>query len=1081
MAERARTVRVSGLPTDIEDDRLKDKLLIHFLRRRNGGGEVESVSIVKATSECALITFEDSGVAQRVIQHSRHILEVDGKRHKVTVTEHWECPDPDKVILSLSATVNYSQLPGGLIALTSIQKSHPDVKISCHATKELYTLRGAYSKVQAALVQLLGPPGGFQPVETNHSDQPATSSSFTPQTTHKPNIQDLEDHGKKPNKQRIQKEKDRRVRPPNEYNPASYGHPTLGGYSWADPEGEHPTTPEDFSLIVDADMFQYLKKHCQKEYQKILRNYSVEVVDVTNQGLTTLFLQLETGGDEDGRGQERMKLAKKAISWLYQENETKIRRAQLPKNILSPRGGLQRAVENLSVRLPKLLLNEDAQNIYIIGSSSDVSEAKQFLLLDHGEEKEDLSSLLRHSPYDSPGTSTHAGTHMLPAISSSGVDPVDDRLSYLLRSEEDDRKDEGARKYKLAARFKDSGIGALSSRPTDFSLRGLSSPNKQAHVGPVLGRNVFSDVPGEGVPRAQAQNTGGDILFNNGNALSPARNKTPPNSHSTDTQPKSITTPLSGGSSSRPPAGSGSSLRRASSFSGTPQQKAQIVGQKSQEDPGKTRGRSSSFSNQPGSLKQEVYTAEITLSSIMWQHIKEVYSTRVDDLTSDVQAKETSSRGGTDVTVILRGASWAKVTSCQQGLQKLLDSVGVDFSLQELKLSELGITDNSDENLLACCAEARSQFKKVTFHILSSSLFLCGPKKLCSEVKASLLEVFSGVLAPSPDDSSSTSASSWYPSTFLQTNEGLGAGLQSYSSPQAMLESQTSPADVTDSRQERTANHRSYLQETELTNGSITQVSVKKDPVIKEKLKVVTTTEMEVKTGNERSASHLNGEGSTTSTVKDNREKNTQKDSTQQSQFEFHDTPEESRLATGGPECICLCGRSDKLMKKTKCGATFCSECLDAVHSQCKVCHKAEQTPLGSQGKMETSKIHLSLPGHKRDTAIKIIYIIPDGIQGERHPSPGKPFKGGVFEAFFPDCEETRKLLPRLQKAFRKGLTFTVAEKATGAKVIWDCIPHKTSVHGGRLSGYPDSSYLTRLSAVLTSKGIEETSVKSSE
>lgn len=59
MAERSRTVRASGLPTDTEDGRLKDKLFIHFLRARNGGGEIESVTIVKATPVSALITFED--------------------------------------------------------------------------------------------------------------------------------------------------------------------------------------------------------------------------------------------------------------------------------------------------------------------------------------------------------------------------------------------------------------------------------------------------------------------------------------------------------------------------------------------------------------------------------------------------------------------------------------------------------------------------------------------------------------------------------------------------------------------------------------------------------------------------------------------------------------------------------------------------------------------------------------------------------------------------------------------------------------------------------------------------------------
>ena len=63
MAERGRTVRVSGLPADIEDERLRDKLIIHFLRARNGGGEIDSVTIAKATPVSALITFE-SGEGQ---------------------------------------------------------------------------------------------------------------------------------------------------------------------------------------------------------------------------------------------------------------------------------------------------------------------------------------------------------------------------------------------------------------------------------------------------------------------------------------------------------------------------------------------------------------------------------------------------------------------------------------------------------------------------------------------------------------------------------------------------------------------------------------------------------------------------------------------------------------------------------------------------------------------------------------------------------------------------------------------------------------------------------------------------------
>ncbi|KAM6904498.1 putative E3 ubiquitin-protein ligase DTX2 [Xenentodon cancila] len=125
-------------------------------------------------------------------------------------------------------------------------------------------------------------------------------------------------------------------------------------------------------------------------------------------------------------------------------------------------------------------------------------------------------------------------------------------------------------------------------------------------------------------------------------------------------------------------------------------------------------------------------------------------------------------------------------------------------------------------------------------------------------------------------------------------------------------------------------------------------------------------------------------------------------------------------------------------------------------------------------GEMKTSKLQMSLPGHTKDCVIKITYRIPDGIQGVNHPSPGKPFKGGLFEAFLPDSASTKKLLPRLEKAFRQGLTFTVTGSGEEAKVTWGCIPHKTSIHGGKAQkGYPDSNYLTRLSSVLNKHELE--------
>ncbi|KAM6904793.1 RNA-binding protein 43-like [Xenentodon cancila] len=499
MAEPGRTVRVTGLPTDVQDERLKDKLFIHFLRSRNGGGEIDSVTIANETPVSALITFEDSIVAQRVIQLSQHILEVDEKKYKLTATQPRISLDPDQIILRLSATINCNHLPWGVTALTSLYERYPGVQITYHATEQICTLSGSYSNVQAVLAQLLDhhlkEPGS---ADNKESDRTASNGSRSVQTSQKHHTQVSDNTSRKPHREKEKKEKNYTGRTSTDYNLGSKRDLTPGGYGWEDGSNtdggalQSPLTlVEDFTLIVDADMFQYLQKHCREEYQHILSRYNTEVVHETNQGLTTLFLKVaETAVMEQRQRHECLKLAREAISQLYQESELMIRRAQVSKSSLSPRGGLQRATENLSLKLPKLLLNEDEKYIYIIGSSSDVSEAKR-LLLDYDKERDtwsDGGSLLRYPLYDSGSPSSPAHQEQVPYGVTSTVGPW---------NLEDEGRADGAKKYKLAARFKDSGMPALGSRfPTDFPFRANSSPSRQTGLGPLLGYDDPPDTAG---------------------------------------------------------------------------------------------------------------------------------------------------------------------------------------------------------------------------------------------------------------------------------------------------------------------------------------------------------------------------------------------------------------------------------------------------------------------------------------------------------------------------------------------------------------------------------------------------------
>lgn len=892
------------------------------------------------------------------------------------------------------------------MALTSLLQSHHDVQINYTATEKCSTIFGSYSTVQAALAQLLGHPGGSNSAENSKDLSQPTSSGFrSVQKAQKHYTQESEDQSRKANKQRDNKEKNHIDRPTANYSLSSERDLTPGGYTWEDTgqaDGaalQHSTTSaDDFSLIMDGDMFQYLQKHCRKEYQHILKQYGVEVVDVTSQGLTTLFLHVTAAVGEDGLEEERLKIARKAISQLHEDIEAKIRRSQLPKAILHPSGGLQRAIENLSVRLPKLILNEDEKNIYIIGSSSDVSEAKQFLLLDNvnqRDKKEDVASLLRFPSYGSslyPQTDEERFTLPTPSTVASG----DDKLDEMLKSEEDERRAEGARRYKLAARFKDSGLAALSSRPADFTLRTNSSPSRQTRQGPMLGYDVLSETAGtsgEAVSRAVPQNTGGDILFKTGSSLasSSLQNRTSLNPDLTDARPKNSSSPFSGtqsslsGSPAPQSAGSRSTLKRASSFSGTPQQKAQVMSQKSQEDSSKStvraRGRSSSFSTQTGRDKQEVYTADLTVSRIMWKHIKESYSYRVEDLASDVQLKE-SSLGSHELTVTIRGANSSKVTSCHLGLQKLVDSVSSDFSVQEVSLSELGITDKADETLQACCSEVRSRFKKVTIEILAKSLYLLGPRQLCSQVGATLREVFSGDSAQIPDKYQ-------YSPTSFQMNEDKSTSLHFNSNSQVIRESQPGNADGTSRSREWRTTYRSDFGGREIVSGSIGLA--RQDYVIKEKVKPIDPMEMDGQkaksfvsqsTPGNDSVRGLNGVGSTlTRTEKGTTLPATQIGSVGQEEAEIQNTPGEAKPGQERLGNICVCGETGISVQRTKCGTTFCSKCLDTVHVRCRVCHETEQKPRGILGKIVKSKLNITLPGYNKFCTIKITYSIPDGIQ----------------------------------------------------------------------------------------------------
>lgn len=143
---------------------------------------------------------------------------------------------------------------------------------------------------------------------------------------------------------------------------------------------------------------------------------------------------------------------------------------------------------------------------------------------------------------------------------------------------------------------------------------------------------------------------------------------------------------------------------------------------------------------------------------------------------------------------------------------------------------------------------------------------------------------------------------------------------------------------------------------------------------------------------------------------------------------------------------------------------------------QCPICHHESArtvTPLGAMpsGTMTcTRRPNMICSGHSKGT-LEIQYSFPAGIQASFHPNPGRSYESTTRKAYLPDNPEGRRLLSRLQEAFRCGLCFTIGNPMTSKRngvITWASIPHKSRVSGGpEKYGFPDQNFFTSCNLAL--------------
>ncbi|XP_023691546.2 uncharacterized protein [Paramormyrops kingsleyae] len=1141
------TVRVCGLPTDIEEEKLTDKLYIHFLRQRNGGGEIAIVVISKVHPGCALITFEDSKVAQRVVQHGKHILLVDNEKYELSVSLFKRNVNRDEVLVQLQLTVNYSQLPLGKGTVTHLQKGFPNVELKFNPEKELCTLSGSYSEVQALINQILGLLETQAPGDTSVLGTDGQVSKKNPDSK-----------GKHQHRSSKSQEKSTQPGKALDLNVGISGEAKSERLYYSGLEQDdygvraaHTEEPslEDYSLVLDSDIFRYLQQFCGEEYMQILKQHRVEVVDVTTQDVTTLYLRALEGAKGGSRKQlDRIQQVHGELSQLYQEKEIKLRKEQLPKRCLLTTD-LRATCKALQLLMPKLMLTDDETYIYLVGSSSDVSEAKQHLLYIRDSEE---GFKQKTANYTQSGEQEVRDIRLFTSTPKT-LDSSEDKLYKGTRAV----GAEAGRQYMLAANFKEvknetAGENWVKSSLDDtFShvdtQRDFSSPNiKQMTSNEQrLGGRVHDGGGLRKLPILQGlSDPGQSKLFKRTDSASASTSEvsslrtlvptsavlpnkakyfmgSPSTLQSDLFQEKSLFNTVA----PSPKLGAQSTLRRSNSFSGL------VRSQQDEKERDASKGNQSKSKTGTTGVNDSIgrwgiYSLEVPVSKDTWIYMKDMYHTWVEDIKSSVNIKEAKSA---DLfTLVLSGTDPEKLSNCQQEVKKQVSAVSADFTVQELSLTKLGAKD-LNITLEICCTELRRKFHKVKIVQNPETIHLSGPKQLCDEVHLNIIEALSNAkkrkmskeveifgvdanhtnLAPSQTQHSppqeqiefhkdqeipyksgrlingsllrdSTSSSNTLDSEGTQREDG--------SVPSRLGKNNIQTCDLATSRGE--GNQSVMKQDSGLKHmgryGKTGRASFSTDtpqtPLIEGSQIAVAQSGPKV----------LSSSAYKTQKVLGPKEKNTQANALnnhtcldpedQKNPLWEHSKQKDPKTLRRTHEEIqtqeyesktCACGTNEGPVIRLACGFPFCSKCPVESHYTCKVCHKGREVS-GIRGKIRFHEMSFTLPGHPKDMTLKITYIIPNGIQGEKHPNPGAPFEGGTFEAYLPLNDQVQRLRPLLEKAFYRDLTFTVSGEGEVGQVIWGSIPHKTSMELKSKNGYPDSSYLRKLSEVLTALDLED-------
>ncbi|XP_040290600.1 uncharacterized protein LOC121003095 isoform X1 [Bufo bufo] len=1084
--ERKR-LRVDGIPTDIPAGRAKDKLTIHFLRSRNGGGELESIDIIQGNPTYAIVTFEDDEVVQRVLRIEDHILQVNDKIYNLVVSEVTVKLELEEVFQKLSLTVNYKNFPESCRSLLkNLKQTRKAVKFDFDEKFMMCTISGPYTEIQTLAQEILSK------LEVGHTNLQQISS----------------DTRRKAKSDRLKNSEPQDL-------PQHLHQRSVPPYGSADEVRYIPQTESLEQLqepfVWDSDIFKYIQKFHNLEYQEILNRYHVRAVDESAEEITTIYLQPVKVGKNHLAD---LRSARSKLMGLYQGLELLLRKEQIDKRDVYEDQDFRVLLRDLQKLFPMLLCHDDDRYLYLIGNGVDVAQGKQHI--------SDLKLKV-----DRP--SSYVDTQ----LKVSGTVTMSEGVSHSLSPN-----------YKHESKV-GSRIAASFSGPTTHSSYGTKSHIDEKYLisnSPLLDREREPPYDRTSL-RSEITSA---LLKNEDFSLSQAEekseSKTMPSFKRCDVLPalktgredirhSRSTSKPTGPLKSVPFTKASSELAYSSLVDvNSPPMDFKIPEGKLRRSSSLTRIYSTENASSEKHSNAQIFKDEVVVTDLLWHYIKQNYKSDIDSWCSSIVLMEEKQNG--KITLKLKATNKTVLTLTKERLQLLCWKEDIIVTSSCFDYTTLGVKGPTDIALDEWCNLFRKCSKKVCVKLEEDKLVLIYPK----EIQVHVVEEYSQHIERKtkstrdykmPDDGQSLHLKDKFEFSGNNLSENYIAELKHkqssednfFSKPNLgplsvnlggeymsqinknqagkYLADQTYSLVGTEPFQgidhgnkaffdnpvpaflgEKSPHPKKQKDFSEDPKSSLSSEVPQTDLSTPRKYFEDLKTEVKAYDHGLYNSDVTQGIDFSPPNETDLEARyDDQAISTEGHIAQYQNSSSQLRIPAVGQESeimdsVCVqCKNSGKTIQ-TSSGQNLCYKCY--LTSEVSAMNDTATGKGSLRASMTQSRMSLRLPGYERDTSLKIIYNVPDGVQGAGDPKPGCQYKGGKFEAFLPDNREGNKLLTLLQRALQEGLIFHIRTSETGDKVTWYKIPHKTSPDGGKQkNGYPDLAYMKSTIALLKHNGIE--------